>query len=87
MQGLHSLARLHSSGDENDAWVLAEYEQIQDEIAFQRENEVRSYKELFTEKANLRRIVIATACQAATQMTGVSAIQYYSISIFVGFLQ
>lgn len=80
---MKSLARLHAQGNENDPWVLAEFEQIQEEVVFERENSARSYKELFNEKANLRRMILATACQAATQMTGVSAIQYYSLEIFV----
>jgi MFS family permease len=41
-----TLARLHSKGDESNPWVLAEYEQIQEQITFDRENEAYSYKEL-----------------------------------------
>jgi sugar porter (SP) family MFS transporter len=81
-EGLRTLAKLHAHGDENDAWVRAEYDQIQDAITFEHEHEAKSYKELFTDKSCFRRLFLACAIQASVQMTGVSAIQYYSVSIY-----
>ena len=81
-QGLHNLAKLHAHGDETDPWVQAEFQQIQDSITFDREHEAKSYAELFKDKSCLRRLIIACALQASIQMTGVSAIQYYSIDIY-----
>jgi len=81
-EGLKTLARLHSHGDVNDAWVRAEFEQIQDAITFEHEHEAKSYKELFTNKSSFRRLFLVCAIQASVQMTGVSAIQYYSVTIF-----
>ncbi|VUC23055.1 unnamed protein product [Clonostachys rosea] len=81
-QALQTLARLHSAGNTEDAWVLAEHQQIQESVALEAELEAKSYTELFRTRANFRRIAIACAIQAATQMTGISAIQYYSVSIF-----
>lgn len=62
--------------------MKAEYAQIQDSITFDREHEAKSYVELFTDKSCFRRLFIAVALQASVQMTGVSAIQYYSVEIF-----
>lgn len=73
---------MHSHGDESNAWVRAEYEQIRETIAFEHENEAKSYIELFKSKSSFRRLLLATAIQASVQMTGVSAIQYYSPVIF-----
>ncbi|KAF1838931.1 general substrate transporter [Decorospora gaudefroyi] len=81
-KGLHNLAKLHSHGDESDPWVQAEFSQIQESIAFVRENEAQSYMELFKDKSCFRRLFLACALQASVQMTGVSAIQYYSITIY-----
>jgi MFS family permease len=67
-KGLEVLAQLHAHGNEQDPWVRAEYEQIQ---------------ELFTSRPAFRRLLLCTALQASIQMTGVSAIQYYSTVIFV----
>ncbi|GAB7358525.1 hypothetical protein MBLNU230_g2588t1 [Neophaeotheca triangularis] len=79
---LATLARLHSRGDTEDAWVQAEYTQIVDQIAHEREFEATSYMELFKNKSSFRRLFIAMSLQASVQMTGISAIQYYSPDIF-----
>jgi MFS family permease len=52
------------------------------QIADEHENAAKTFAELFKNKANTRRIIIACACQASAQMTGVSAIQYFSPAIF-----
>ncbi|KAF2424416.1 general substrate transporter [Tothia fuscella] len=80
--GLQTLANLHANGNKNDPWVLAEYAQIREALSFEHEHEAKSYKELFTNKSSFRRLFIAVALQASVQMTGVSAIQYYSVTIF-----
>jgi MFS family permease len=80
--GLATLARLHANGDITDPWVRAEFAQIQETITFEHENEAKSYLELFRNMSCFRRIFIACALQASVQMTGVSAIQYYSITIY-----
>ncbi|PQE17783.1 MFS sugar transporter protein [Rutstroemia sp. NJR-2017a BVV2] len=81
-KGLKTLARLHAHGDENDPWVRAEFDQIQDNITMEHEHEAKSYSELFTNRSSFRRLFIACALQASVQMTGVSAIQYYSVKIY-----
>ena len=81
-KGLKTLARLHAHGDENDPWVRAEFDQIQDSITYEHEHEAKSYLDLFTNKSSFRRLFIACALQASVQMTGVSAIQYYSVKIY-----
>lgn len=80
--GLQTLAKLHAHGDTNDAWVQAEYQQIQEAVAFDRANEAKSYAELFKDKSCFRRLFLACALQGGAQMTGVSAIQYYSVTIY-----
>ncbi|KAF2472729.1 MFS sugar transporter-like protein [Lindgomyces ingoldianus] len=80
--GLRTLAKLHAHGNENDPWVRAEFDQIQDAITFEHEHEAKSYTELFTDKSCFRRLFLACSIQASIQMTGVSAIQYYSVTIF-----
>ncbi|RJE24268.1 transporter [Aspergillus sclerotialis] len=81
-KGLQTLAKLHAHGDENDPWVRAEYNQIQESITFEHENEAKSYVELFSSRSSFRRLFLCCALQASVQMTGVSAIQYYSVKIY-----
>jgi len=81
-EGLATLARLHAHGDVTDPWVRAEYDQINDNITFEHEHEAKSYAELFVNQSSFRRLFIACALQASIQMTGVSSIQYYSVTIY-----
>ncbi|KAF2818436.1 general substrate transporter [Ophiobolus disseminans] len=81
-EGLRNLAKLHAHGDESDPWVQAEFHQIQDQLSFEHEHEAKSYVELFKDKSCFRRLFLACALQASVQMTGVSAIQYYSVKIY-----
>lgn len=62
--------------------MRAEFQQIQDSITLEKEQSVKSYSELFTDKSCFRRLFLACALQASIQMTGVSAIQYYSVEIY-----
>lgn len=81
-QALTTLARLHAHNDVDDLYVQAEFSQIRDAIAYEHAHEAKSYVELFTHAPSLRRLVLVCAVQAAIQMTGVSAIQYYSPTIY-----
>ncbi|GIZ48490.1 hypothetical protein CKM354_001154800 [Cercospora kikuchii] len=81
-EALATLARLHSRGDTNDAFVQAEFQQITEQIQDERRNAVSGYKELLTNKSSLRRLILVTAIQASVQMTGVSAVQYFAPDIY-----
>lgn len=81
-QALQILAKLHAHGNEQDPWVLAEFEQIQASIAHEHEFEAKSYLELFKSRSAFRRLFLCCALQASVQMTGVSAIQYFSVEIY-----
>lgn len=79
---MRTLAKLHSYGDINDAYVLAEYDLIQLQISEERSQRKTTYLDLFRGWPNLRRTILVMAIQASCQMTGVSAIQYFSPQIF-----
>ncbi|RPB00986.1 putative MFS sugar transporter [Choiromyces venosus 120613-1] len=81
-EGLRVLAKLHAHGNQDDPFVHAEFESIQDIITHEHEHAAKSWGELFKSKSNFRRVFLCVALQASIQMTGVSAIQYYSPTIF-----
>ncbi len=62
--------------------MQAEFAQIQEAVVFEHEHEAKSYAELFKDRSCFRRLFLACALQASVQMTGVSAIQYYSVTIY-----
>ncbi|OLN89992.1 High-affinity glucose transporter 9 [Colletotrichum chlorophyti] len=79
---LKTLARLHANNNVDDPFVRAEFEQIKTAVAIEHQLEARSYMELFRSRSSFRRLFLSSAIQASVQMTGVSAIQYYSPRIF-----
>ncbi|PPQ94928.1 hypothetical protein CVT25_004414 [Psilocybe cyanescens] len=79
---LATLARLHSRGDQTDRFVLSQIEDMKADIYKAKDIGESSWKELFTVPSNLRRVSLGYILQFSVQMTGVSAIQYYSTTIF-----
>ena len=72
---------MHAHGDTDDTYVQAEYSQVEHTVA----NEAsltKSVKEVFVNRTNFRRLVLCMALQASIQMTGISAIQYFSVDIY-----
>lgn len=67
-EGLRNLATLHANGNVNDPYVLAEFELIKQQIEEEHQHGAKSYKDLFSNRSNTRRIIIACACQASSQM-------------------
>lgn len=81
-EGLRTLARLHSNGNVSDSWVQEEYVSITQAISIEHAQAAKAYKDLFTDRSSFRRLFLVTAIQASVQMTGVSAIQYYTPPIY-----
>lgn len=59
-EGLKTLANLHAHGDTNDAYVLAEYELIQLQIAEEHSHKKATYLDLFRGWPNLRRTILVS---------------------------
>ncbi|KAJ9113999.1 hypothetical protein QFC22_005817 [Naganishia vaughanmartiniae] len=85
-EALHNLARLHARGDINDAFVQAEYAELDAKVSA--EAQIHSgWVEVFRGPSNLRRVFLGIILQFSVQMTGVSVIQYYAPEVFaaIGF--
>lgn len=79
---LKTLAKLHSHGNCDDAGTVAQFDQIVSEVEYEKTVPKVGWFSLFSTKDRARRILICVALQASVQLTGVSAIQYYSPTIF-----
>ena len=69
-EGLRNLANLHAHGNTSDPYVLAEYHLIQIQIAEEHSQKKKTYWDLFKNKHEMRRTVLAMMIQASCQMTG-----------------
>ncbi|KAJ6494293.1 general substrate transporter [Mycena sanguinolenta] len=77
-----TLARLHANGDIDDPFVISQIKDMEADIAKSQDIGEASWSELFTVSSNFRRLSLGYILQFSVQMTGVSAIQYYSTTIF-----
>ncbi|CAG8570438.1 28580_t:CDS:10 [Dentiscutata erythropus] len=83
-EALIVLAKLRANGDKNDPIVIEEYNEIKENVRFEREIAAKSYFELIKKgPENIRkRIILGIAIQAFQQLTGINAIMYYAPQIF-----
>jgi sugar porter (SP) family MFS transporter len=81
-KGLATLAQLHAHGNIHDPYVIAEYNLIETQIRQEHTQKRKTYFDLFKGWPEVRRTLLVMAAQASTQMTGVSAIRYFSPQIF-----
>jgi len=67
------------SGSTND--VLDEYNDIKNEIEFEREQSIKSYSQFFHPPLR-RRLILGISIQVLQQLTGINSIMYYAPEIF-----
>ena len=70
-EALKVLADVHGNGDIGDPKVLAEFKEIEDNIRFEREEAVNSYKQLAAPKM-LKRVILGMSIQMWSQLCGMN---------------
>ena len=68
---MHVLARLHGNGDMNHPLVLAQYKEIQDALALEREQASTSYQELIKPRI-AKRVFLGMSLQMWSQLSGMN---------------
>jgi hypothetical protein len=77
------LKRLHSDIGGTDAdFYHREFEQIKQQIDFEREVTIKSWWTLFTKASNRRRLLLGIGLQVFMQTTGVNVVNYYQTTLF-----
>ena len=69
---LEVLAKLHGKGDTQHPKVLAEFKEIQDQIKFEKENLVSSYRALVEPKM-FKRVILGMSVQMWSQLCGMNS--------------
>ncbi len=82
-EAIQVLANLHGHGDVNHPKVLAEYQEIEEALSFEREHAVASFKGL-VEPRILRRVLLGMSVQMWGQLCGVNVMMYYVVYIMQG---
>ncbi|KAK0671869.1 general substrate transporter [Cercophora samala] len=82
-EALQVLANLHGNGDVRHPKVLAQYQEIEDALQFEREQAVSSFKALI-EPRMLKRVALGMSIQMWSQLCGMNIMMYYIVYIMEG---
>ncbi|KAK4153853.1 MFS sugar transporter-like protein [Chaetomidium leptoderma] len=77
------LANLHGNGDLNHPKVLAQYQEIEEALRFEREQATSSVKAL-VEPRMLKRVALGMSIQMWSQLCGMNIMMYYIVYIMEG---
>ncbi|KAL1624757.1 high affinity glucose transporter [Neofusicoccum ribis] len=79
-EAIQVLAHLHGNGDVNHPKVLAEYQEIEEALRFEREEAVSSFKALVAPRM-LKRVILGMSIQMWSQLCGMNIMMYYIVYI------
>lgn len=82
-EALQILADLHGGGNKKDELVVLEYEEIKQQVDFERSEGAKSYADLF-KPGVLRRFILGCSLQMWSQLSGMNVMMYYIIYVFQG---
>ncbi|KAH8666492.1 MFS sugar transporter-like protein [Xylariales sp. PMI_506] len=82
-EAIKVLANLHGDGDVNHPKVLAEYQEIEDALRFEREEAVSSFVALVKPRI-LKRVLLGMGVQMWSQLCGMNIMMYYIVYIMQG---
>ncbi|PPQ93595.1 hypothetical protein CVT25_005475 [Psilocybe cyanescens] len=82
-EALQVLADLHGGGDTRNELVVLEYEEIRQQVYFERTEGAKSYTDLL-KGGNPRRVMLGMSLQMWSQLCGMNIMMYYIIYVFEG---
>jgi len=82
-EALQVLADLHGGGDTSNDLVVLEYEEIKQQVYFERTEGVKSYMDLL-KPGNPRRVMLGMCLQMWSQLCGMNIMMYYIVYVFEG---
>jgi sugar porter (SP) family MFS transporter len=82
-EALEILADLHAHGDKNNELVQLEYNEILQQVDFERKEGAKSYWDVFKPGVG-RRVFLGMSLQAWSQLSGMNIMMYYITYVFQG---
>jgi len=82
-EALQVLADLHGKGDRQNELVQLEYEEIKQQVYYERKEGAKSYLDLF-KPGNPRRVFLGSSLQMWSQLSGMNIMMYYIVYVFQG---
>lgn len=81
-EALQVLADLHGGGDTSDELVQLEYEEIKQQVQYERQEGAKSYLDLF-KPGNPRRVLLGCSLQMWSQLSGMNIMMYVISDDFI----
>ncbi|PQE12706.1 High-affinity glucose transporter protein [Rutstroemia sp. NJR-2017a BBW] len=75
-EAIKVIAELHGGGDVNHPKVLAEYQEIEEALRFEREEAINSYRRLASPRI-FKRVILGMSIQMWSQLCGMNIMMYY----------
>lgn len=85
-EAIQVLAHLHGGGDVNHPKVLAEYQEIEEALRFEREEAVNSYKALVAPRI-FKRVILGMSIQMWSQLCGMNIMMYVKFRLLTSSLR
>ncbi|KAJ8082340.1 high affinity glucose transporter [Marasmius tenuissimus] len=82
-EALQILADVHGRGDKNNELVRLEFEEIRQQVIFEKTEGAKSYLDLLKGN-NPRRVMLGMSLQMWSQLTGMNVMMYYITYVFRG---
>ncbi|KAH0834877.1 general substrate transporter [Lanmaoa asiatica] len=82
-EALQILADLHGNGNRHDELVTLEFEEIKEQVTFERNEGAKSFADLF-KPGILRRVSLGCSLQMWSQLSGMNVMMYYIVYVFEG---
>lgn len=82
-EALEVLADLHGGGNQDDELVQLEYNEIRNQVEFERTEGAKSYFDLL-KPGILRRVSLGCSIQMWSQLSGMNIMMYYIVYVFEG---
>ncbi|KAL6230830.1 hypothetical protein BDW75DRAFT_244462 [Aspergillus navahoensis] len=76
-EALSILTEYHGEGDSSSAFVAAEFLQIRETLRLEKEASANPWRDLFSTKANIRRVTVAFCVGLFSQWAGNGLVSYY----------
>lgn len=70
------MRRLHFTGA-NDQFIAREFQEMRDQILAEKEQTVRSYREVFAKPSWRRRVLLACGVWIGVSLTGITVVNFY----------
>ncbi|PQE11678.1 High-affinity glucose transporter protein [Rutstroemia sp. NJR-2017a WRK4] len=82
-EAIKVIAELHGGGNVNHPKVLAEYQEIEEALRFEREEAINSYRQLASPRI-FKRVILGMSIQMWSQLCGMNIMMYYVVYIMQG---